>query len=258
MINKHFSQILVKLFFLIFIISCGNNNDAPSKIPDKVLNNQNLPNKKRILYVDSYDETYPWVQGITRGIQGVLNGQQKNWNKNEIKKYDIELKIIHLDSKRNQSPEFIGKAAQNAKNLIDEWKPDVVIASDDNASKYLIVPFFKNSSIPFVFCGINWDASEYGFPFKNVTGMIEVQLIERIIEELKNYGKGKKIGFIKGDSLSSRKEGEQFEKYLNKKINKKFVNNFADWKREYIEIQNEVDILLVGNLDGIPGWDQNA
>jgi hypothetical protein len=32
------------------------------------------------------------------------------------------------------------------------------------------VPFFKNASLPFVFCGINWDSTEYGLPCENVTG----------------------------------------------------------------------------------------
>ncbi len=74
--------------------------------------------------------------------------------------------------------------------MIDSWQPDVVIASDDNASKYLIAPYYKGGDLPFVFCGLNWDASVYGFPAKNVTGMVEVAQIPQLLEVLKRHAKG--------------------------------------------------------------------
>ena len=65
---------------------------------------------------------------------------------------------------RHKTEALIKSAATKAKAVIDELKPDIVIASEDNASKYLIMPLYKNSSIPFVFCGVNFSADAYGFP----------------------------------------------------------------------------------------------
>jgi len=79
-----------------------------------------------------------------------------------------------MDTKRNKNIDFIKAQALKAKNLIEKVKPDIVLTSDDNAAKFLIVPYFKDSKIPFIFSGVNWTAEKYGFPFKNVTGMIEV------------------------------------------------------------------------------------
>lgn len=41
-----------------------------------------------------------------------------------------------MDTKLNNAEAF---KRQAAKRIIDEWTPDVVVSSDDNATKYLIV-----------------------------------------------------------------------------------------------------------------------
>ena len=82
---------------------------------------------KKILYINSYHIGYEGSDPITESIQGVL------------KNYPIELKIVYMDTKRNSSEEFSKAAALKARAVIEEFRPDVVIASDDNASKYLIM-----------------------------------------------------------------------------------------------------------------------
>ena len=151
--------------------------------------------RKKVMYIDSYHEGYAWSDGITNGVRTVLEGK------------NIELRIVRMDTKRNTGKNFIRQAAMTAKNAIGEFQPDVVIASDDNASKYLIKPFYKDASLPFVFCGINWDASMYGYPYKNVTGMIEVAPVPELLKYLKPYAKGNRIAYIAADVSTARKEG---------------------------------------------------
>ena len=141
-------------------------------------------NGKKVLFIDSYHEGYAWSDGITNGIKSVVDGKGMN------------LKVVRMDTKRNASEDFKKEAALKMKAVIEDFKPDVVIASDDNASKYLIEPYFKGSNLPFVFCGVNWDASGYGFPTSNVTGMIEVTPVPQLLEQLKPYAKGNRIGFL--------------------------------------------------------------
>ena len=130
--------------------------------------------KKKVLYIDSYHAEYIWSRDITAGVRSVLNPRK-----------DIELKIFRMDTKRNMGEADKKNAAQKARELIESWRPDVVIASDDNASKYLIAPYYKNAKLPFVFCGLNWDAAIYGFPADNITGMVEVAMLEPTIDTLK-------------------------------------------------------------------------
>ncbi|MBM3298742.1 MAG: hypothetical protein FJY85_02165 [Deltaproteobacteria bacterium] len=130
---------------------------------------------KIILLVNSYHEGYEWSDGIEKRAREVLDGT------------GVELRFFRMDTKRNNSVEFGKEAGLKAKAFVDELKPDVVIAADDNVQKYLVVPFLKDTSLPVVFCGVNWDASMYGFPCKNVTGMVEVDMIQELLELLRRY-----------------------------------------------------------------------
>ena len=200
-------------------------------------------NGKKVLFIDSYHEGYPWSDGIVKGVQDTLKGS------------GVDLQVYRMDTKRNTDEAFKVEAAGKAKEVIDSWKPDVVIAADDNASKYLIAPFYKNSSLPFVFCGLNWDASNYGFPVSNVTGMVEVALIQQVIDNLKTYAKGDRIGYLTSDVMTEHKEAEFYGKLLNIHFTEeKYVKNMAEWKQAFVEMQNQVDLLIVGNNSGLNDW----
>ena len=198
--------------------------------------------KKKVLFIDSYHAGYAWSDGEVQGAKSVIGD-----------KYDF--KVIHMDTKRNSSAEAKKKAGDEAKAEIDSWKPDVVITADDNAAKLVIVPFYKDSDVPFVFCGINWDASAYGFPSKNVTGVLEVSVIKPLLGSMQKFAKGSRLGFIGKDNETDKKEADNIEKLGIQLSVTKFVNTFEEWKTEYIKLQDEVDMLIVINNAGISGWD---
>ncbi len=221
------------ILFIVFITSVATAQDYAGK---------------KILYVNSYHVGFEGSDPIADGIQTVLE------------KTKVDLKVIYMDTKRNSSDEFSRAAALKAKAVIDEFRPDVVIASDDNASKYLIMPYYRDADLPFVFCGVNWNASVYGFPYKNVTGMIEVALVSEILKHLKKYAKGERIGFIAGDTLSERKNLEYYSKRFGINFTKIYLaKTFAEWKQGYLQLQSEVDMVLMTSHVGIPDWnDQEA
>lgn len=195
--------------------------------------------EKKILYIDSYNEGYAWSDGITDGINHV------------IKRTEIELRIHRMDTKRHRSESFKQQAALKAKRLIETFRPDVVITSDDNAAKYLIMPYYRNSIIPFVFCGINWDASVYGLPCDNVTGMIEVAPVPQLIDYLKRYAKGNRVGFLAPNLLSAKKEVDQYKKAFGIDLKTVYSENIAAWKDAFIRFQREVDMLIIDSDGGL-------
>ena len=101
--------------------------------------------KKRILYIDSYHLNYGVSKDIITTFINTLNKSKINF----------DLKIIRMDTKRNKSEDFKRNAAIKAKRVIEKYKPDLVIAAEDNASKYLIVHYYKNSKLPFLYIGVN-------------------------------------------------------------------------------------------------------
>jgi hypothetical protein len=198
---------------------------------------------KRILYIDSYHAGYEWSDGVTRGIENILNGT------------GVELKILRMDTKRNDTEEFGKKAGLIAKSVIEEFKPDVVIISDDPAFKYLLMPYYRDAALPFVFCGINWDASVYGAPYKNTAGMIEVDLTPKLISLLKEYSRGERVGSIAGNTSTDKKNVQYYKKLYNINFTKTYhVNTFEEWKLSFLKLQEEVDVLILVNNAGITDW----
>ncbi len=210
---------------LLFVLICGYASAAGEYAG------------KRILYIDSYHQGWPWNDGIADGIRKVLDDS------------GADFRIFYMDTKRNASETFKLAAGEKAKKLIEEYRPHVVIASDDSAAKYVIAPYYLGSRIPFVFCGINWDPAQYGFPAENVTGMVEVNLVDRMIRQLQKYapGNGTRIGYLASDTYTERQDGEYYRNMLDiDMVEEVYVTSYAEWKRSFIALQEKVDILLVG------------
>lgn len=198
---------------------------------------------KKILYIDSYHEGYAWSDGITKGVRTVLEGT------------GIELKVHRMDTKRNPAEDFKKQAGLKAKAAIEEFKPDVVIVSDDNAVKYVLAEFYRDASLPFVYCGVNWNSSVYGLPYKNTAGMVEVALTNQLIDKLKQYAKGGRLGYLSADTETERKNLENYNNLLKLNFTKTaFAKNFAEWKTAFKKMQEETDVLIFENNAGIPDW----
>lgn len=194
--------------------------------------------EKKILFIDSYHEGYAWSDGITNGVKKVVGDK-------------AELKILRMDTKRNASEDAKKKAAEEAKKVIEDWKPDVVIAADDNASKYLIVPYFKDKDLPFVFCGVNWSCDSYGFPCKNVTGMLEVSLLKPLLKAVKPFAKGDKIGHLAPDITTGHKEAENLKEAFKVDLVEGYAKDYEDWKKKFKELQGKCDILILASDGGL-------
>lgn len=209
---------------------------------------------RRILFVHSYHQGYPWTDGILAGFVKTLDLHQQQ-DQNFWVATDFVLQNFYMNTKNNPTEENKEASASQARELIDSWKPDIVITSDDNALKYLVVPILDQSTQPFVFCGVNWEASEYKLPESRVTGMIEVQPVDQILSVLQPFARGTKVGFLKGSDLSAIKEADAFEKFLGLSLQRRLVANFEEWLTAYRELQQSCDILLIGNSASIDGWD---
>jgi ABC-type uncharacterized transport system substrate-binding protein len=166
-----------------------------------------------------------------------------------------------MDTKRHKEEEAKKRSALQAKQLIDTWKPDVVITADDNAAKYLIQPYYKNHAIPFVFCGINWKVDEYGFPYTNTTGMIEVAPIDALIEKAKNIqGSPNKAIYIGADTLTEEKNLKRFQATARNYgilLEHRLVNSNREWLNTYQKAQ-KFDFIVIGSNSGINDWNDKA
>jgi len=231
---------------IISIVLVINNGTKP--FPDSAEAEQvRLASAKaRVLYVDSYHEGYPWSEDITKGILDVMKIARRDDGVFDDSGSPVAFRVCRMDTKRRSSEQFKAQAGRQVRQIIDEWKPDVVICADDNASRYVIVPYFRDGDIPFVFCGVNWDASAYGFPCSNVTGMIEVSLIPNLLKTLRAYARGPRVGLLGADNESNRKEAANYVSKLGVQLDEVvFVETFEQWKAGFLELQQQVDMLIL-------------
>jgi len=198
---------------------------------------------KKVLYVNSYHAGYAWSDGVEQGIQSRFMVE------------NLWFKTHYMDSERNRSPAAMRAAAIQAKYLIERLEPDVVIISDDAAAKYLLEPYYKDASLPFVYVGITWDATVYGLPYQNTTGMLEVDLIAPLVDLLSDYAPGRRLGYLSIDSLSGRRTLEYYERSLKRKIDRTYFANTAnEWEQSFLNLQQQVDMMILENPEGIQGW----
>lgn len=202
-------------------------------------------NANKCLFVSSYHKGYAWSDGVEKGLRKSLS------NICTIKQFD-------MDTKRNRSIGHIKKSALEARSIIENWQPDVVITADDNAARYLIKEYYRDSDIPFVFCGVNWTAKEYGFPYKNVTGIIEIAPIRPLLKQVKQLiPNASTATYIGADTVTENKNYARFEKASNKngiQITSMLVSTMEEWIDAYRKAQTR-DIIILGSNAGIRHWD---
>ncbi len=210
--------------------------------------------KYKILHIMSYHSPWEWTDGQLTGFKSALKG------------LDVEYKVIQMDTKNNSSEEWKEKVAQEAKDLIATWQPDLVYTTDDDAQKY-IVKNYVNKDIPFVFSGVNADPAGYGFVgSKNITGVIEHQHFLESVELLKKIAPDvKKIAVVIDDSpfwngvtQKMREEESQLPDDV-KIVSYDLILTFEEYQQKIKEYQTTVDaIALLGVFNFKDDKDQNV
>ena len=201
----------------------------------------------KLLFIDSYHPSFEWSIEVLQGIKETL----------EAESADVSLTVHYMDTKRHQTPQDIKNAVAEALELIETMQPDIVIACDDNAMKYLVMPYFRDAELPFVFCGVNWSGDAYELPYTNVTGILEVSLLNEIFNLIKPYANGQKIGYLAEDKLIYHNIISRHESIIGRQYNQAYlVKNFSEWKQAFLDSQEQVDILFLSSGAGLSDWNE--
>ena len=108
-----------------------------------------------------------------------------------------------------------------------------------------------------MFCGVNWDATIYGYPTSTITGMVEIDAITQMVDLLELFTEGSDIAFLTEDTNTERKVFEiHDERFFENQLNGVFVSDFEEFKSEYLRLQDEVDMLYIGNNSSLVDWNE--
>jgi len=218
-IVKFFTLIFVLLLFVFLIVT-------------------NLK-KPRVLVLHSYSLNFSWARDINVGIDRVL------------KKKPYAMRWHYMDTKRHPTVAYKKKAGETARKMIKQWNPDVIIAVDDNAQKFVAMHFNNDKSIKIVFTGVNASVKTYGYDkAENVTGILERIPFNEFREVFTQIlpPSQRKIVHISDASITSKLIHKELEevKWNPLRLVKSFqCETFAEWKRAIASAQKIGDILLV-------------
>jgi len=185
---------------------------------------------KKILLVQSYHAEYPWVASITAGVKAGLEGS------------GVELEIFYMDTKRRTDEAWKIQAGKQAERKVADFKPDLIITADDNAQQYFAMKYV-DGKIPIVFTGVNADPSKYGYPAKNITGIIERPNFQATLEYLRQFTPAKKVAILSNDDETSR-GAFNFMKQMPvplKVTEYKRVRTFEEWRQAVKKYNSTVD-----------------
>jgi len=192
----------------------------------------NKPSEK-VLLIFSYHPEHAWVVDETRGVEDVLIDR------------GVEIEKSYLDTKRNTSAEWMEKVAEEAVKKIREFKPDLVIVFDDNACE-LVAKKYTDQSLPFVFCGMNGEPDDYGFPAQNITGVIERHHLVATVDLLRQLAPSvEKMAIMTDGSPTSQAFITGIKKETPPIEISEFytTHDFDDWKAKVEELQTKVDAI---------------
>jgi ABC-type uncharacterized transport system substrate-binding protein len=228
--------VLIAIGYATLKLQGGRFAPRAIRAGDSVYANVDSAAKPRVLLVHSYHPGYSWVDAVNRGVRMALSGSA------------VDLQITYMDTKRNTDEAFKRRAGQTVREIADEWQPAVIVAADDNAQEYFAARYAAENDVQVVFCGVNAEPAEYGYPTANVTGVLARPLFKKALALLHELiPDARRIAVVSDDSPTSAggllfmdEKGTGFQV-----VSKDLIATFAQWKDRVRELQSEVDIIAV-------------
>ena len=220
------------MMILVTILCCGFRNK-----------------QDKVLFINSYAPGFHSTDEYLTGIRNAFEGK------------NIEFRVFHMDTKRHPEEAYILSKAAEVMQEIERFQPDLIIASDDNAAKYVVQPNLRDGPTPVLFCGVNWTCWQYDLPTPHVRGILEVLPVKDVIMELKQYyPDARNLTILSERSNTELKNKEILDPlYAELGLNPTYalVNEFEDWKREFLVANERADLIFTFTHGAIKGWQED-
>lgn len=209
---------------------------------------QEKKESKKVFILNSYHQGYGSSDDIMQGVMVNL----------DTASYDYT--IFYMDTKRKPVEEY-ETIAEQALQAIDQYNPDIILATDDNAIKYVVEPNFKEKETPVLFAGVNWSAEPYGLPTENINGMLEIIPVGTALDTLLNYyPQAKNIAVISEKSNSAFKDTTNLQPFFNQRNLQSsyfFSADFEAWKEDFLQINQNFDLVYFPTNGAIANWQED-
>ncbi|GEM_PF-3317559 len=162
---------------------------------------------KKVLIIHSFHKGLAWTDGIERGIRSILKESP-----------DTRIYTEYLDSKRHDLAMVQGPFARYLRSKYQNFTPDIIIVSGDNALTFLRgEPVEDFIGVPVIFCAVEKpDRERLQEISPQITGTaIAISPVEtiRIIERLQPQSR--RLFIISGTGPSAQRQRKQTEQALH-------------------------------------------
>ncbi len=204
--------------------------------------------KEKVLLISSYHPEFSWVAGEIKGVEDVFKDR------------GTQIQKFFMDTKRKTDLEWKQQVAANAIMKIEEVKPNLVIVFDDDACEF-VAKIYIGEDLPIVFGGLNGDPEEFGFPAKNITGVLERHLHEQTVNLLKSLVPDVKTAAIISDNSTT---AQRYIVEMKKSswpiqiLEYYATDDFDAWKAKVKELQSRVDAIGIFTYQTIKEKGQGA
>jgi polar amino acid transport system substrate-binding protein len=89
-------------------------------------------------------------------------------------------------------------------------------------------------------------------------GLRTEEPITKLVYLFKYLQPVKKVGYLASDKLAAHKEGGLYRKEIREEFVERYVKNFRQWRSEFLDLQEEVDAIILGDISAIDGWSEAA
>ncbi|AFY40309.1 ABC-type uncharacterized transport system, periplasmic component [[Leptolyngbya] sp. PCC 7376] len=212
--------------------------------------------KPRLLVLHSYETDYTWTTEQIVGIERIL--ERKN---------SYIIREHFLDTKKKPYKDYMKRAEREVRAIIKQWKPNVIIATDDNAQILAGQHFVDDPRIKIVFTGVQGDLKKYGYTSaNNVTGITEGVPPGAIKETLDQINQSlgsdyRKIYFLTHSTTHSKYVVENMKNFDwgdYEMVSASEYETFNDWKSAVSRAENSADILLIGGYKSLQGTEDQT
>ncbi|MBN1868707.1 ABC transporter substrate-binding protein [Candidatus Sumerlaeota bacterium] len=201
------------------------------------------PTQFTVLVVMSYEEAYPWNGEIREGLEAALATDECR-----IEYFYMNVKV---------DPAGGPKRAKKAHDLYRELKPDGAIVSDDAGQSMFVVPYLAGKvDTPVMFCGVNAEPQEYGYPTSNVSGVLEREPMKQSLLFLRELvPSAKKFAFISQGTPTLKAVEKQLldekDSYPLEYVGSRTVQSLPEAVAQVRELRSECDCLLYITMEGL-------
>lgn len=199
--------------------------------------------KPRLMILHSYGPDYAWTRDVDAGLRRVLAGDQH-----------LALRWHYMDLKRHPWPQAKENAGVAARAAVEGWRPDVLIAVDDDAQEYVAKHYVNDPRIKIVFAGINGSIEPYGYDkADNVTGILERLPLAAVREALLQMNlphRPLRLLEVSDTSKTVREDHawiDAFDWRPVRYLGGKFARTFEEWQRIVTEAAGQADVLMTTN-----------